>query len=342
MPASQSVSPTPLDVLWQANVLAWVLLAGEGVAVVLTLAARNQGDGWIHFALTSMAIQWVSLLTLAELYLLRRSLNPLRPQYVAYVALGLLLINTFLVTGAAWLLVRDLWSMTQGGWQSLFLRLSGIALTVGLLGLAAFLNHWRARQLAVRAKQSELESLQARIRPHFLFNTLNAGAALIHARPGEAERLLLDLADLFRAALAGPSELPLSEELTLARHYLEIEKLRFGERLRVQWRLPDTLPVVDVPTLSIQPLVENAIRHGVEPTTEGGEICIEVTEQAGWVLITIGNALPESTAFATKGHQVGLNSVRARVTALTHGRGSVETTMADGRYIAVIRLPLFA
>jgi two-component system sensor histidine kinase AlgZ len=342
MPASQSVSPTPLDVLWQANVLAWVLLAGEGVAVVLTLAARNQGDGWIHFALTSMVIQWVSLLTLAELYLLRRSLNPLRPQYVAYVALGLLLINTCVVTGAAWLLVRDLWSMTQDGWQSLFLRLSGIALTVGLLGLAAFLNHWRARQLAVRAKQSELESLQARIRPHFLFNTLNAGAALIHARPGEAERLLLDLADLFRAALAGPSELPLSEELTLARHYLEIEKLRFGERLRVQWRLPDTLPVIDVPTLSIQPLVENAIRHGVEPTTEGGEICIEVIQQAGWVLITISNALPESTAFATKGHQVGLNSVRARVTALTHGRGSLETTMADGRYIAVIRLPLLA
>lgn len=342
MPASQSVSPTPLDVLWQANVLAWVVLAGEGVAVVLTLAARNQGDGWIHFALTSMVIQWVSLLTLAELYLLRRSLNPLRPQYVAYVALGLLLISTCAVTGAAWLLVGDLWSMTQGGWQSLFLRLSGIALTVGLLGLAAFLNHWRARQLAVRAKQSELEALQARIRPHFLFNTLNAGAALIRARPGEAERLLLDLADLFRAALAGPGELPLSEELTLARRYLEIEKLRFGERLRVQWRLPDTLPVIEVPTLSIQPLVENAIRHGVEPTTEGGEICIEVTQQAGWVLITIGNALPESAALATKGHQVGLNSVRARVTALTHGRGSVETTMADGRYIAVIRLPLLA
>ncbi|MDR6840071.1 two-component system sensor histidine kinase AlgZ [Pseudoxanthomonas sacheonensis] len=310
--------------------------------MVLTLAARNQGDGWIYFALTSMAIQWVSLLTLAELYLLRRSLNPLRPQYVAYVALGLLLINTCVVTGAAWLLVRDLWSMTQGGWQSLFLRLSGIALTVGLLGLAAFLNHWRARQLAVRAKQSELESLQARIRPHFLFNTLNAGAALIHARPGEAERLLLDLADLFRAALAGPSELPLSEELTLAQRYLEIEKLRFGERLRVQWQLPDTLPLVDVPTLSIQPLVENAIRHGVEPATGGGEICIEVTQQAGWVLITISNALPESAALATKGHQVGLNSVRARVTALTHGRGSVETTMADGRYIAVIRLPLLA
>ena len=331
---------TPLDSLWQANVLIWVVLAGEGVAVVLTLAARNQSDGWIHFALTSMAIQWVSLLTLAGLYLLRRSLNPMRPQYVAYVALGLLLVSTWLVTGATWLLLRDLWSVTQGDWQSVFLRLSGIALTVGLLGLAAFLNHWRARQLAVRAKQSELEALQARIRPHFLFNTLNAGAALIHARPEEAERLLLDLADLFRAALAGPSELPLEEELALARRYLEIEKLRFGERLRVQWQLPKTLPAIEVPTLSIQPLVENAIRHGVEPSATGGEIGIAITQQTGWVMITIDNAIPGSAALAVRGHQVGLNSVRARVEALTQGRGSVKTTLADGRYIAVIRLPL--
>ena len=340
MPQNQPVSSTPLDALWQANVLIWVVLAGEGVAVVLTLATRNQGDSWIYFALTSLAIQWISLLTLAGLYLLRSLLNSLRPQYVAYVALGLLLVSTWLVTGAAWLFLRDLWPVSQGSWQSLFLRLSGIALTVGLLGLAAFLNHWRTRQLAVRAKQSELEALQARIRPHFLFNTLNAGAALIHARPEEAERLLLDLADLFRAALAGPSELPLSEELALARRYLEIEKLRFGDRLRVKWQLPETLPAVEAPTLSIQPLVENAIRHGVEPSATGDEIGIAITQQTGWVMITIDNAMPESAALATRGHQVGLSSVRARVEALTQGRGSVETTLANDRYIAVIRLPL--
>src|SRR5690606_11628475 len=106
---------------------------------------------------------------------------------------------------------------------------------------------------AVRAKQAELEALQARIRPHFLFNTLNTGAALVHARPGEAERLLLGLSDLFRAALAGPGELPLEDELGLARRYLEIEALRFGPRLQVNWQLPAPLPEVWVPTLSIQP-----------------------------------------------------------------------------------------
>ena len=340
MRPSQPASHTPLDALWQARVLIWVVLAGEGVAVVLALAPRSEGDGWIHFALTSMAIQWISLLTLGGLYLLRKPLNPLRPQYVAYVALGLLLVCTWLVTGLAWLLLRDLWSMTQGGWQSLLLRLSGIAFTVGLLGLAAFLNHWRARQLAVRAMQSELEALQARIRPHFLFNTLNTGAALVHERPADAEQLLLDLADLFRAALAGPREISLEDELALTRRYLEIESLRFGKRLHVEWQLPDTIPDVATPTLSLQPLVENAIRHGVEPSAEGGTIAISVKSEQGNVRVSVRNPLPADLTRSTTGHQVGLSSVRARIEALTQGRGRVETSIADGTYTANIVLPL--
>ena len=329
----------PLDTLWQATSIIWVILAGEALAIVLALAPGVWGQRLVYFGIASFAIQWIAMISLGLLYLARRQLENLRPVVVAQTALGVLLLSTWLVCGLAWLLLDDIWPTPQGGWLVFSLQLSAIALTVGLLGLAAFQNHWRTRQLAVRAKQSELEALQARIRPHFLFNTLNAGAALIHARPEEAERLLLDLADLFRAALAGPSELPLTEELALVRRYLEIEKLRFGERLRVQWQLPDTLPAIEVPTLSIQPLVENAIRHGVEPSATGGEIGIAITRQAGWVMIAIDNAMPESAALATKGHQVGLSSVHARVEALTQGRGSVETTLADGRYIAVIHLP---
>ena len=340
MPPSHTALLRPLDTLWQATSIIWVILAGEALAIVLALAPGVVGERLIYFGIASFVIQWIAMMSLGLLYLARGQLAKLRPVVVAQTALGVLLLSTWLVCGLAWLLLQDIWPTPVGGWLVFSAQLSAIALTVGLLGLAAFQNHWRTRQLAVRAKQSELEALQARIRPHFLFNTLNAGAALIHARPEEAERLLLDLADLFRAALAGPSQLPLAEELSLAQRYLEIEKLRFGQRLRVQWRLPDTLPQIEVPTLSIQPLVENAIRHGVEPSTAGGEIRIAVTQQPGWVLITIDNALPESQALAATGHQVGLNSVRARVIALTQGHGSVDTTMAHGRYIAVIRLPL--
>ena len=331
---------SPLDVLWQAPAIIWVVLAGLGLAVVLALAPGVEEDRLVYFGLTSMLIQWVSFMTLGGLYLLRHLLADVRPQYIAYLALGLLVLATWLVCGTAWLLLREAWSMTREGWQSLFLRFTGIALTVGLLGLAAFQNHWRARQLAVLAKQSELEALQARIRPHFLFNTLNTGAALVHQRPADAEQLLLDLADLFRAALAGPREIPLEDELALTRRYLEIESLRFGKRLHVEWNLPDTIPDVATPTLSLQPLVENAIRHGVEPSAEGGTVAITVMPETGSVRITVRNPLPTDPTRSTTGHQVGLSSVRARIEALTQGKGRVETSSSDGMYIASIVLPL--
>ena len=316
------------------------MLAGEGLALILALAPGAGGDRWIYFGLTSLMVQWVSLLTLGTLYLFRAPLSRIKPQRIAYLALLVLVCMTSLVSGVAWLLLRGLWSMTQDGWQALFLRFNAIALTVGIFGLAAFQNHIRVRQLAVQAKQSELDALQARIRPHFLFNTLNTGAALVHQRPADAEQLLLDLADLFRAALAGPREIPLQDELALARRYLEIESLRFGERLQVEWRLPGKIPVVDTPTLSIQPLVENAIRHGVEPRPAGGTIEIEVASDPGIVHITVRNPMPEGNDRNNTGHQVGLSSVRVRVEALTHGRGRVETSILDGVYMASISLPV--
>jgi two-component system sensor histidine kinase AlgZ len=245
------------------------------------------------------------------------------------------------VCAAGWWVFWDVWPMAQDGWTPMFLRFTGIALIVGMLGLAAFLNHWRARQLAVKAKQSELEALQARIRPHFLFNTLNTGAALIHQRPQDAERVLLDLADLFRAALAGPREIPLAEELALARRYLEIEHLRFGDRLRVHWQVTGDVPVLPVPTLSIQPLVENAIRHGVEPDPQGGDIWVEVTSDTSWLVVTVRNTLPARPS-TTPGHQVGQSSVRARIHALTQGRGELSAGRDGEQYVAMIRLPVGA
>lgn len=331
-------TPRPLDALWQAPAIIWVLLAGECLAVVLALAPGVSIDRWIYFGLASLVIQWVALLTLGSLYLFRRALQGMRPQRLTYLALGLLLVNTWLVLGLVWLLMRGVWPMTEQEWSALVLRLTGIVLAVGFLGLAAFQNHWRGRLHAVRAKQSELQALQARIRPHFLFNTLNTGAALVHQRPEEAERLLLDLADLFRAALAGPRQISLEDELSLARRYLEIEALRFGDRLQVRWELPRELPAVTVPALSIQPLVENAIRHGVE-RMPSGEIEVAVSTTTDTVVVRISNPLPRAGGVAVAGHQVGLNASQVRIEALTGGRGNVQTQVVDGRFIATVRLP---
>ena len=328
-----------LEPLWQAPVLVWVMLAGEGLAVVLTLASSVKDASLIYFGLLSLIIQWVALLTLGSLYLLRRPLSRLRHLHVAYVALVLLLIASGLVSSSAWLMLQQFWPTPGWGWQPLLVRFLGVTLVVGLLGLAAIQNHLRAQGLAVLAKQSELQALQARIRPHFLFNTLNTGAALVHERPEEAERLLLDLADLFRAALGGPKQILLEDELSLARRYLEIEALRFGDRLSVHWHLPREMPAVTVPALSIQPLVENAVRHGIEHLP-GGNVDIRVTTTPDRVIVRISNPLPPVGGRSTPGYHIGLNASQVRIEAMTDGRGSVQTEVEDDRFIATVRLPL--
>ena len=338
--ATDPKAATPLDSLWKAPALIRVLLAGHAVALVLSLAPGIQGDRWTYFWLASLAIDWVAFFTLAALYLLRHELAQMKPVRVAYFALVALTVSTWVVGGAALLLTNETWPLAAGDWPLLMMRLTGIALTIGLLGLAAFENHWLARQLAVRAKQSELESLHSRIRPHFLFNTLNTAVALVHRHPDEVERLLLDLADLFRAALAGPRQISLEDELALARRYLEIESLRFGERLSVNWQLPTVIPAVSVPALSIQPLVENAIRHGVECLPGGGAVEISVSTTPGNVVVRISNPMPRADTQAHHGHQVGLNASQVRIGALTDGRGSVQTHVVDGRYVATVRLPV--
>ncbi|QOW20320.1 histidine kinase [Lysobacter ciconiae] len=332
-------STHPLDTLSQAPTIVWVMIAGECLAIILSLAPGLHGDRVVYFGLASLMIQWVSLITLSWIFLFQRRLRTVSPQRLAWVVLAFLLLDTWVVLALAWLLASGSWPMEPGGWMLLTARVTGIALAFGFLGVAAFQNHWRGRLHAVRAKQSELQALQARIRPHFLFNTLNTGAALVHERPEEAERLLLDLADLFRAALGGPRQILLADELSLARRYLEIEALRFGDRLTVHWHLPRELPAVTVPALSIQPLVENAVRHGVERLPQG-DVDVRVTTTPDHVVVRISNPLPPRDGTASTGHQVGLNASQVRIEAMTDGRGSVQTQVEDGRFIATVRLPV--
>ncbi len=343
MPAVFSISD-PLHTLWRAPVLLWVLLIAEGLAAVLALAPGVGGDRLSYFGLASLLAQWISLLTLAMLYLLRTLLAKLRPLQLASVALLLLLACTAFVAGASWALLHGVWPLGQQDWKWLFLRLLGVTLIVGLLGLGAFQNYWHAKQLLLRAKQAELETLQARVHPHFLFNTLNSAAALVHARPDDAERVLLDMADLFRAALAAPGWVPLRQELELTRRYLRIEQLRFAERLEVSWDIPAALesnPVLQVPLLSIQPLVENAIIHGVEPSRERSNVSIAIDADATHLHIIIRNScVSGATVPARTGHRIGLTAVRARVQAVTGREDGVTTSMIDDHFVATIHLPL--
>lgn len=325
---------------WKARPLLACLLAAEGLVGILAFAPGQGADRGLYFAGASCIAAFACVFMASGTYLLRDALDRASAS-VASMGVGALAALGLMVAGvvAHWL-VRDFSDLTTS--SAFWLRLALTAMITGLFVAASLLNFIRSTDAAIAARQAMLSALQARIRPHFLFNTLNTGAALVHARPGEAEQLLLDLSDLFRAALSGDGEIPLVDELALARRYLEIEALRFGPRLRLHWDLPDPMPDIRVPTLSIQPLVENAIRHGVEPSAEGGAVDVRVVTDGHQVKVIVANDLPRAGARvgpAHAGHQVGLASVRSRIDALTEGRGRVEAGVVDGRYVATVTLP---
>ncbi|MCL7714197.1 sensor histidine kinase [Stenotrophomonas mori] len=334
-----SARQRPLDVLFRPAALIAALLVGEAVAALLVLSPQAGGDRLVAFGLLSLAIQWVTLGTLGVLHVLRRPLERLQPQALAWACLGLMLLTTLVVALLCWQLLDVRHEQRLADGAMFVARALALALVAGLLALLIFQSHWRAQRLAVAAKQAELDALQARIHPHFLFNTLNTAAALVHQQPEQAEQLLLDLSELFRAALAGPRPVGLHEELQLARRYAEIEQLRFGARMRLEWDLPETLPALSMPPLTLQPLVENAIHHGVERTPGSCLLRIAVVVAAAEVTVTVSNALPPvpTATPARSGHGLGLRAVRERVQA--HG-GSVVAQAVQGQYRVSVRLPL--
>jgi two-component system sensor histidine kinase AlgZ len=330
---------SPLDALFRPPVLIAMLLAGEALALVISLSSPAGAGGMlVKLGLASLGIQWIAFGTLFLLFILRRPLSRLAPQAIAWFCLAMLLGMTIPVTSTAWVLL-ELAANSAEPWISFVLRMLAITFVVGLLALLTYQNYWRARQIALRAKQLELETLKARVRPHFLFNALNTAVSLAHTRPDYVERVLLDLADLFRAALREPEMVDLSKELDLMRYYLEIEALRFGERLQVHWDLPEALSKVAVPALSLQPLAENAILHGIERLPNGGRVDIRVQCDPDWVQIQIENDVPAEALPLERSHGIGLASSRQRIHEASGGRGSVVTQREEGRHIATVRLP---
>lgn len=338
--SSTDTLDTPVHLLWQAKTILWVLACGEALALLLALSpASATSEKLLSVFFFSIIIQWILLTTLVSLYALRRWLKKLPMSRVAYLSVSLLLLSTLLSSQIVWHFF-PLLASTQGGRYSATLQALLIALTTGCLGLVPLHNHWRAQQLGLRAKQAELDALRARVDPHFLFNSLNTAVALVHTQPDEAEQVLLDLSDLFRAALSGNELHPLKREIELTQRYLEIERLRLGERLRVSWRLPPTLPHRQIPALTLQTLVENAVRHGIEKMPGGGKIEISVLLDAYKLRLRVSNAIPLRTnGPTTAGHKVGIAATKARVEAISEGQGGLLTFIENGEYVSEIVLP---
>jgi two-component system sensor histidine kinase AlgZ len=196
----------------------------------------------------------------------------------------------------------------------------------------------RARGQLPADTAARLAELQARIRPHFLFNTLNSAIALVRREPARAEALLEDLSDLFRQALADQTHsVSVADEVALAQRYLAIEQVRFGDRLQLQWQLDPRADDARLPPLLLQPLVENAVQHGVEPSPQGAQVRISTERRGEVVVIKVTNTVPAGQGQA--GHGLALDNVRRRLQLLHDVRMQFRAALVDGVYQVRIEVP---
>jgi len=200
----------------------------------------------------------------------------------------------------------------------------------------------RSLESEIHARSSELKALRAQIDPHFLFNALNSVAALISTDQQRARTMTVQLAEFFRASVAAGRQhlLPFSEEIRLVNMYLEIEGVRYGKRLKVTVESSENANAVPVPPLILQPLVENAIKHGIAHLVNGGTIIIASRRADDILTVTVRNPVdPDIHTEVSRGTGFGLQAVRDRLRAIAPGKGFLDTQQADGYFEATINLP---
>lgn len=335
------------DLCTPARVLGTVLTTVLAAVLVSTARLGLAPTFWGDLARTSMLLLWIALPSAALLCALRPRLARLGVTHGSTAALALILAVTLLVSEAAW------WAAALG------LRLTGGDLALGVahgaflicnltLGLFIgglllryfYVSDQRRRHLEGSAR-ARIDALQARIRPHFLYNSMNTIASLTRSDPVAAEHAVLDLADLFRASLAeARSVVRLADELEIAGTYQRIEQLRLGSRLAVDWQVEDAALGARVPGMFLQPLLENAIYHGIERLPAGGTVVVSARVTERGTEIVIDNPLPSGSTMAEHaGNRVALANLRERLLLLYGGAGRFESVEEGGRFVVRLLFP---
>ena len=272
----------------------------------------------------------------------RRWLAGLPPAAVTLSTFGIAQLSTLLCSLLALRLVND-----TGNAPDLLPAIiapQAISGIITLLALRYFYVQHQWQQNVQAEARARLQALQARIHPHFLFNTLNTIASLIPVQPDRAEQAVLDLADLLRSALAYRESITLHQELELTRRYLAIERLRLGDRLQIDWQLDSDLPLdLPIPALLLQPLVENAIQHGIQRRPEGGVLSIQIEKHGAALRITVTNPQPEaSSERPNPGQRIAQDNIRQRLQLAYQTPVPLAIIETPDHYQASFTLPLTA
>ncbi len=314
-----------------------VLLLAQALRLVDAVLDGPSGQPWVdQLVQQSVRFDPPLLATVLLLYLLQPVLA--RTSYRR----GLLLVLCLAA------LVAALWhvAVEQGLGMALAGSVAHSASVAALLaGALLFYFDWRQHRLSPALAEARLAALQARIRPHFLFNSLNSVLALLRSQPQQAEAVLHDLADLYRALLSDARTLvPLAQELALARAYIEIETVRLGpQRLRMQWRTEHAPLQALVPPLLLQPLLENAVRYGVEPAPEGAEVSLEAYLEGSELRLFVRNSLAPASEPATApsgGNHMALGNIRERLQLHFDAEAQIKRYQTEREHVVLVRLPL--
>jgi two-component system sensor histidine kinase AlgZ len=297
--------------------------------VAAALKSSNWYDMLNQWLRISALVQPMVILSLLLLGVADRSLHKLDyPLAVAVIVAVELAIVTIVVIGTSAVFIPD----APGLARSWFFT------AVATLLVLAYFN-LRSRMLSPALTEARLQALQARIRPHFLFNSINAVLSLVRSEPRRAETALEDLADLFRVLMADNRDLvPLEREIELCRQYLGLEALRLGNRLRVEWQVDKMPGDALVPPLLLQPLLENAVYHGIEPSMEPGVISIHIFNDRDRVHMLLRNPTREEGSHHT-GNKMALANIRERLSLHFDAEASLQTSASGGHYEVRITLP---
>ena len=307
-----------------------VVVVNIFILAVAVMRAGAPSDFAVEFLSIAGFTEPALILSLLALCAARRLLHAVG-YYVSWIA-----VVAFEIA-LAWVLYNVVRGLIPGSPSMPFTQVAFIVLFVTACTLAYF--DLRSRALAPAIAEARIQALQARIRPHFLYNSINAVLSLIRSEPRRAERALEDMADLFRVLMADNRTLaPIGQEVELAKQYLAIEEIRLGERLRVAWHTERMPPEALVPPLMLQPLIENAVYHGIEPIEAGGEISIDVARVGNRVVIALANPY-NGEGRQSAGNRMAIANIRERLQLHFDDEADMRSESGDGTYRVTIRLP---
>ncbi|MDN3648388.1 histidine kinase [Reinekea marina] len=319
--------------LCQTTSLLLIILVTE--LGVLTWELLSTGFNWSRMGYRSLIIQWMVLLSASVLCKIRPWLSNVSVATGWFTAFSVSVIISTCILFAGQIVI--------GGWSRLdYWQLAQHIMAIAMI-TAMVLRYFQLRQHLIVQNKAELNSrlnaLQSRIKPHFLFNSLNTIAELIATKPDAAESAVLNLSSLFRANLKEVESLcDIQQEIELIEGYLNIEQWRLGERLTIQWQRPAELQPWQVPVLSIQPIVENAIMHGIAASESGGTLTIAISQTEKLLTVSVTNTVAKNSVYQA-GQGVALDNIRHRLSVI-YGEGSKLTIDAsDEQYQVVMVFP---